>query len=151
MIGKKLTVVKLNPQKQEVWHYDGKILSFDNEKVVIEAFFNRDDFLFNGMMLKKNDRFLETYYFSRWYNIFEIYDRDNAELKGWYCNVTKPAQLTNGRLSYVDLALDLLVFADGQQYILDEDEFEALNLDQVTRENALSGLAELQKYFTERE
>ena len=31
------------------------------------------------------------------------------------------------QIRYVDLALDLLVFPDGRQLVLDEDEFEALH------------------------
>ena len=63
----------------------------DKEKVVIEAKFTKPDFLFNGMVLKKDDTFIEAYYRKKWYNIMEIYDRDDGHLKGWYCNVTRPA------------------------------------------------------------
>ena len=69
------------------------------------------------------------YYTDRWYNIFEIYDRDDGQIKGWYCNIGKPAVIEDGVVSYVDLALDLWVSADGKQTILDEDEFEELEPD----------------------
>ncbi len=36
-------------------------------------------------------------------------------------------------LSYVDLALDLLVFPDGRQFVLDEDEFLKLDLSPADR------------------
>jgi protein associated with RNAse G/E len=52
-----------------------------------------------------------------------------------------------GMLSYVDLALDLWVAADGKQSILDEAEFNELDLDPETRRQALAALAELQAHF----
>ena len=53
-------------------------------------------------------------------------------------------------LSYVDLALDLLVFPDGSQLVLDEDEFAALNLSPSEQAAARQALAELQSSFSER-
>ena len=53
-------------------------------------------------------------------------------LRGWYCNIGKPALLDGDCLSYVDLALDLLVFPDGRQFVLDEDEFLRLDLSPQT-------------------
>jgi hypothetical protein len=41
------------------------------------------------MLLKQRDRFLELYLFDRYFNIYEIYDRDTGILKGWYCNITR--------------------------------------------------------------
>ena len=43
----------------------------------------------------------------------------------------------------MDLALDLLVFPDGRQLVLDEDEFEALQPDAALRAAAQSALDEL--------
>ena len=99
------------------------------------------------VVLKKNDRYLETFYNDRWYNVFEIYDRDDAHLKGWYCNVGRPAVLGDGTVSYVDLAIDLWVSPDGRQTVLDQDEFDALELEPAERASALLGLAQLQQLF----
>ena len=97
---------------------------------------------------RQGDRFIETYYTDRWYNIFEVHDREDDRLKGWYCNIAKPAVMEAGeRISYVDLALDLWVAPDGTQTVLDEDEFAALALDAETRSKALRGLEELQALF----
>ncbi len=68
-------------------------------------------------------------------------------LKGWYCNVGKPAVIEDGILSYVDLALDLWVSPDGKQTVLDEDEFKALELDEELKAGALKGLDELKELF----
>lgn len=94
---------------------------------------------------------MEIYFNDRWYNIFEIHDREDDSLKAWYCNVTLPAEFENGTVSYVDMALDLLVFPDGRQLVLDEDEFEALHLDQSQQQNALAALEELKLIFKDAE
>jgi hypothetical protein len=47
----------------------------------------------------------------------------------------------------VDLALDLWVSTSGEQTVLDEDEFEALGLDEESRIGALRGLDKLKQLF----
>ena len=143
-----VTVYKLDLEGRVTWQYEGRALRREAERVVLEAFFNREDTPFMGVTLKHGDRFVETFYSDRWYNVFEIYDRDDGRLKGWYCNVGKPAVIADGSVSYVDLALDLWVAADGTQTVLDEDEFEALELDDGTKEMALRGLEELKDLFS---
>ena len=136
-------IIKLSTQRQETWRYQGRILSQDADSMLIEAFFNRDDLPFHGITLRENDRFIERYYTNRWYNIFEIHDRDDDRVKAWYCNVTTPAEIEPGRISYVDLALDLLVYPDGSYLVLDEDEFSELDLDPQHRLNAHQALTAL--------
>jgi len=136
----KITVLKKNLSGEVTWQYEGRVIRYEPNAVILEAFFNRPDMLFVDVTLKQNDRFVETFYTDRWYNIFEIYDRDDGRLKGWYCNIGQPAVLEDGIVSYVDLALDLWVSADGRQTVLDEDEFNELELDDDTRRNALAGL-----------
>lgn len=144
-----VTVLKRNLAGEATVVYDGTILERQANRVVVEAFFNKNDMRFMGIWMKKNDRFVETYYSDRWYNIFEIYDRDDGHFKGWYCNVTKPAVIKDGVISYVDLALDLWVDVDGKQTVLDEDEFAELDLDEETRQRAFQGLEELKEQFNE--
>lgn len=142
-----ITVVKLNTNRQETWRYTGEVLRRSPTEVVLEAYFNRDDMPFHGITFGRRDRFVEIYYTDRWFNIDEIHDREDDHLKGWYCNVSYPAELSNGRVAYVDLALDLLVYPDGRQLILDEDEFAALTIDEETRAQAWAALKELQHLF----
>lgn len=135
-----VTVIKLNPDREETWRYEGRILSQQPQTILIEARFNRSTLLFHGITLQENDRFLERYYEDRWYNLFEIHDRDNDALKGWYCNVTTPAEFSDGEIAYIDLALDVLVYPNGKYLILDEDEFNVLALPQKQRAKALEAL-----------
>ena len=143
----KLKVQKKNPDGKVMVEYEGDELERNESFVKLEALFTRDDMPFMDIVFKKGDRFVEYYYFDHWYNIFAIYDRDDAQIKGWYCNVGMPAMIEDGVVSYVDLALDLWVSTDGKQSVLDEDEFEELKINDELRAGALQGLEELQMLF----
>ena len=143
----KVRIQKLNLDGEVKYEYGGTLLEKDDHQIVVEAFFDRDDIPFQDVVFKKGDRFLEFYYFDRWYNIFEIYDRDNGKFKGWYCNVGYPAVLEKDTVSYIDLALDLWVAPDGTQTVLDEDEFLAMPINVATRAQAISALDELKEIF----
>jgi len=143
----KIEVQKKNLAGEVTWKYDGRVLHRDDNSITLEAYFNRPDTPFMDIVLKENDRFVETFYNNHWYNIFEIHDRDTGKLKGWYCNVSFPAVFADSIVSYVDLALDLWVSKNGEQTVLDEDEFEELSLNDELRANALNGLEELTLLF----
>src|SRR5512143_105151 len=129
-----LTVLKLDLTGAVTWQYQGHLLRRGRHFVVLEASFDKADFPLLDVVLKLGDRFVETYYDDRRYNIFEIHDRDTARFKGWYCNLSRPAAITPASVSWVDLALDLWMWPDGRTALLDEDEFQALPLDQSERD-----------------
>ncbi len=138
---------KKNPAGEVTYQYEGVLLSRDEHSVTLEALFDRADMPFMDTVLRTGDRFVETYYTDRWYNIFAIHDGEHGKIKGWYCNIAKPAVIEDSLVSYVDLALDLWVSADGKQTVLDEDEFEELNLNEDVRTSAFNGLEELKRLF----
>ena len=138
---------KKNPAGEVTYQYEGMLVARDENSITLEALFDRADMPFQDVVFKTGDRFVEYYYADRWYNIFAIHDRDDGKIKGWYCNVGKPAVIEDDVVSYVDLALDLWVSADGKQTILDEDEFLVLNLNDELRRDALNGLEELKVLF----
>ena len=143
-----ITIVKNDYRGIEVWRYQGKIVKISPAGLIAEAFFNRPDLKLNDdVLLKKKDRFLELYLFEKWFNIYEIYDRDNGLLKAWYCNITHPMRMDKNMLYYDDLALDLLVYSDGRQVVLDEEEFKALSLSEDEKFKARGALDELIKLF----
>ena len=143
-----ITVIKRNVNGQEVMRYTGMVIQQGSDSLTLEANFNHADVPVMNAMLRQGDRFIETYYTDRWYNIFEIHDRENDRLKGWYCNIGKPVVLeAENEISYVDLALDLWVAPDGAQTVLDEEEFAALTMNEETRTRARMALEELQKWF----
>jgi len=146
----KILVLKKNIADEVTWQYEGVVLQRGENEITLEALFNRDDMPFMDITLKRNDRFVETFYSDRWYNIFEIYDRDDGKFKGLYCNIGMPAVIEDDFVSYVDLALDLWVSADGRQTVLDEDELEELNLDDALNQKVCDSLKELQEVVTKR-
>lgn len=143
----RIKVQKKNPAGEVIYEYEGALLSRDETSVKLEALFDRADMPFMDVVFKTGDRFVEYYFTDRWYNIFIIHDRATNKIKGWYCNIGKPAVIEDGLVSYVDLALDLWVSAGGRQTVLDEDEFEALKLSEELRSSALQGLEELKQLF----
>jgi len=142
-----VSVIKRNITGKETWRYRGEVIERTRQAVVLQAFFDRDDLNIQGLVLRRGDRFREAYFSDRWYNLFEIHDRDTDALKGFYCNITYPASIKEEEISYIDLALDLLVFADGRQVVLDEDEFALLDIVQEDRKRAEDTLADLQSLF----
>ena len=85
-----VVVKKLNLQGEETWRYEGRVVQQRQNGVLLEAFFNRPDLPFHGIVFAEGDRFLEAYWSDRWYNIFEIHSRVDDTIKGWYCNVSQP-------------------------------------------------------------
>jgi uncharacterized protein len=138
-----VTVYKHDHEGREVWHYSGKTLARDDTYIQLEAYFNRDDKDAGYVVFRRNDRFVEWFYSDRWYNIFEIHDVDDDHLKGWYCNISRPAKIIDGEVRSDDLALDVWVKPDGQTLLLDEDEFDKLELKVRERGNALKAVDEL--------
>ena len=143
-----IIIIKNDHKGNEVWRYTGRVIDQTDDELVVEAFFNRTDLLFNDVLLREGDRFVELYSRNKWFNIYEIYDRDDEQLKAYYCNITRPARWENGYLQYDDLALDLLVYPDGKQLEMDEDEFLALSLSDLEVEQARKGMGQLKKLFS---
>ncbi|TSB20589.1 DUF402 domain-containing protein [Streptomyces benahoarensis] len=88
---------------------------------------------FGFVRFEPGDEFTEHYWRDRWYAVKEVRD-SRGTLKGWYCDITRPAVVRDGdsgpaELVVEDLDLDLWVSADGSQVLrLDEDEFAASGL-----------------------
>jgi len=59
----------------------------------------------------------------RWYNVMRCDRPRGGGLEYYYCNVTTPSLYDGENLRYVDLDLDVRVFANGRIELLDEDEF----------------------------
>ena len=78
-----ITVHKLDETGREVWYYPGVVLDRTTTSLTLEAHFDHQDLDFHGMLLRRGDRFVETYYSDRWYNVFAIYDVDDDHHKCW--------------------------------------------------------------------
>lgn len=144
-----ISVAKCNYLGEEVVRYPARVLEESDGRLVVEARFRPESVQAGSLLLQTGDRFVETYFLRRWYNIFAVYGGENKTLKGWYCNISYPPEVGRGLISYRDLALDLVITPDGHQELLDEDEFRALALSAADRASALAALDELRARFTQ--
>ena len=148
---KTISVSKRDIAGWETFQYEGQLVERGETRLVLEARFQvASQQAGNLLSIERGDRFVETYYADRWYNIYAIYAGDTGVLKGWYCNVSYPAEISEEQVAFRDLALDLVVSADGAQEVLDEEEFAALDLPPEDRSRARQALAELQADFRAR-
>lgn len=145
-----ITVLKQNPAGELMYQWQGQLVYQKGHEALVEALFNAESGMMEEIPLKKGDQFLETYYDDRWFNVFEIRDKDDGRLKGWYCNVCAPAVISAEQIIFRDFALDLLVYPDGRQVVLDEDEFDVLHCSPEERSLALAGLTQVQSYFRDK-
>lgn len=126
--GSEVTVRLLKAPRPDVT-YPAVVLTDDGTQLVVRAPWagaaSRD---FGFVRFERGDVFTEHYWRDRWYSIKEVRGADGA-LKGWYCDVTRPARVETGELLVTDLDLDLWRSADGATILrLDEDEFAASGL-----------------------
>jgi predicted RNA-binding protein associated with RNAse of E/G family len=138
-----VTVRKLDHAGRQVTAYPGRVLRRDDRAIVLRTGWDRAPLDVGFVVLEPGDRWTEYFYDDRWYNIFEIC-ASHGRLKGWYCNITRPACISADEVAAEDLALDLWVGPDGEMQVLDEDEFDALLLTAEEHEAAQNALAELQ-------
>lgn len=140
-----ITVIKADHEGREVLRYTGQVVAHDTTWVKVEARSPFPDRQTSYHTFRHGDLFIEWHYSDRWYNIFELHDVDDNRLKGWYCNISRPATITPDTIRADDLALDVFVSPDGKLIVLDEDEFAALPLDDSTRAHALHALDEIKR------
>ena len=144
----KMTVHLVKPRKQRTVIYEGVLLVREPGHLLVQARWERAAMDLGYVVFAPGDHFFEHYYTERWYNIFEV--RSAAgELKGWYCNITRPACIAGDVVTSEDLELDLFIAPDRRQFLtLDQEEFDALALDINEPEAyaaALSALKELEE------
>jgi protein associated with RNAse G/E len=138
-----ITIHKLDQQGIEVWRYSGRILERSDHSISLEAHFSCGPVVVSRLKIYPGDRSVEVFYDNRWYNIFAIHDQQHDRLKGWYCNITRPARIEANDIYSEDLALDLIVYPDGKWDIVDEEEYAALELSAYERQQVDQALGEL--------
>ena len=124
-VNRPLVVQKLLYDGSRSYRWAGHVLEWHDDHLVFAAVFEHEYRDLGYVVFERGDVFYEYYYFNRWYNVFQIYSAAGA-LKGWYCNVTAPARVVDGELTFVDLALDLFVYPDRRFLVLDQEEFDEL-------------------------
>jgi hypothetical protein len=146
--GEPVVVYKLKPDGAVQLSWAGEVVARAPGYVRIRAPWTRAALPLGYVTFEPGDVFIEHYYADRWYNVFAIY-APGGEHKGWYCNISRPAEIEPGRVRSVDLALDLWVWPDGRVRVLDEDEFARLALAPDERAAAEAARAELERLARE--
>ncbi|MEV4044090.1 hypothetical protein RKD32_001594 [Streptomyces sp. SAI-195] len=129
--------------------YAATLLHDDGTRLAVRAPWAGDGVRdFGFVRFEAGDVFTEYYWRDRWYSVKEV--RTSAGvLKGWYCDVARPAVLTGTELVVEDLDLDLWRSADGTDVRrLDEDEFAGSGLadrDPGAAAAAVAALDELER------
>ncbi|WP_217141511.1 DUF402 domain-containing protein [Streptomyces sp. AC627_RSS907] len=124
--------------------YASVLLHDDGTRVAVRAPWAGDGVRnFGFVRFEAGDVFTEYYWRDRWYSVKEVRTAAGA-LKGWYCDITRPAVLTGSELVVEDLDLDLWRSADGTDVRrLDEDEFAESGLTERDPEAAAAAVAAL--------
>ncbi|MBN1399248.1 MAG: DUF402 domain-containing protein [Anaerolineae bacterium] len=149
MIERRVTITKVGHNGQALISYPGEIVYGDEAHLVARCRWTEPTTLSLGpFALQPGDIFIEHYYPERWFNIFAIYDR-LGRFKGWYCNIIHPIELADSEVRWHDLALDLLVLPDGRQILLDEADYERLDVSEAIRSRVQEELALLQRWATQ--
>ncbi|MFC8087589.1 DUF402 domain-containing protein [Streptomyces sp. NPDC057340] len=129
--------------------YAATLLHDDGTRLAVRAPWAGDGVRdFGFVRFEAGDVFTEYYWRDRWYAVKEVRSAAGA-LKGWYCDVTRPAVLAGTELVVEDLDLDLWRSADGTDVRrLDEDEFAESGLadrDPGAADAAVAALDELER------
>jgi hypothetical protein len=139
----RLDVVLVKAGRTKI-RYAGELLTDDGTRVAVRAPWAgsgvRD---FGFVRFEPGDVFTEYFWRDRWYAVKEVRSATGA-VKGWYCDITRPAVLSGRELVVEDLDLDLWRSADGTDVRrLDEDEFAESGLTETDPEAARAALAAL--------
>lgn len=143
----KLDVILMKAGRVKI-RYPAEVVADDGTVVTVRAPWAapgvRD---FGFVRFEPGDVFTEHYWRDRWYAVKEV-RTSTGVLKGWYCDVTRPAVRNGATLTVEDLDLDLWCSADGRTILrLDEDEFTQSDLttrDPQAASAALAALNELE-------
>ncbi|MET7734075.1 DUF402 domain-containing protein [Streptomyces sp. NPDC005402] len=140
---RRVDVVLLKAGRTKI-RYEAELLTDDGTRVTVRAPWAGEGVRdFGFVRFEPGDVFTEHYWRDRWYAVKEVRSSDGT-LKGWYCDITRPATVDGTELVVEDLDLDLWVSADGTEVLrLDEDEFEESGLADRDPEAASAATAAL--------
>jgi PncC family amidohydrolase len=136
-----MLIRKFDHRGRERARYEGDVIERTERAVRLRAVWRTPPVALTYVTIETGDIVIEDFYADQWRNVMAFQSGATGKLKGWYANVTRPAQISDDMIDWVDLALDVWMSADGDLRILDEDEFEAL-VPELEAEIAATALAE---------
>lgn len=119
-------IVTINSRK-----FDGKInrswkanlIAQDDSLLTLVGEFEKEiNHAYLGVIRPKTLSY-EFYWLNRGYNVFRFHEPD-GRFRNFYCNINLPPKFSNDVLDYIDLDIDILVWADFSFQILDSLEYE---------------------------
>lgn len=138
-----ITLIKRNWKGEQKLVYTGDEVSRGETWICVRALFRNPDKDAGYVIFRRNDTFIEWHYSDRWYNVFELHDVDDGHLKGWYCNIARPATITEDTIEADDLALDVFIAPDGSILLDDEGEFADIKISEAERDAAWAAVETL--------
>ena len=144
------TVYKRDEHGTVTFQYTGDVVTQGEGWICIRAAFGSASRDLGYIQLKQGDWFTEWFYADRWYNVFRIEDVETGLLKGWYCNITRPAEIHDDYAAADDLELDVFVHPDGKIRMLDEKEYARLKLPQEEHQAVDAAVAEIRRLVAQR-
>lgn len=103
--------------------WNAELLKVENSLLIFRGVFDREIKHRHLGIIRRGTISYEFYWLDKWYNVFKFYEPDKS-FRNFYCNINMPPKFENDVLDYVDLDIDVIVWSDFSQKILDIDDFE---------------------------
>jgi hypothetical protein len=140
-----ITVRLHKPASGKVITYRGQLVERSDTHILLHAEWEMNMVDRGYVTFEPGDYLYEHFYSDRWYNVFELHGTE-GDLKGWYCNLTRPAVFGVDSIDSEDLELDLFVSpARRHLLVLDEDEYAELGLEHTDPEAHMAVLHALEE------
>ena len=146
----RLITIEYHRLPDRVSYLPSMLLYEDERRMVVLNMLNRaNPLIVNGhCLIEKGCTGVWLVDTREWYDLGAVYDCNHL-LRGYYCDITTPAERTETGYRTTDLMLDLCVLPDKSAFCLDVDEFEEGIrkgvIDGVSVEQARHALANLQQ------
>jgi hypothetical protein len=112
---------KLSGQAKE---FNCRVLSRDGTHLVV-LFIARGEMNVHGVVLPAGTATFGHFWSDRPYNVYHWLNPDDGATIGYYLNLAEETTISEDRLEWRDMIVDVLVSRDGQATVLDEDEIPA--------------------------
>ena len=122
MIGRRVHVRSTKYDGSPHWEFDSWFVLEEGPLLITTNFAGQELQTSDGPWTTPYDT-RNHFWSDRWYNVMRLERPNGGGLDGWYCNVTTPVQFDGENLHYADLDLDVIVSAEGEPEVVDEEEF----------------------------